>query len=180
MLPAERYRALDPAEVGACAWCGARPRGSNEQNPALQFVAVDITGDDEVVPAGLTMTVDNQPARRVTVAKDGFGRGTFAVTQEHVTVCAECVQRVAELVGFGDTLPLQAEAEQLRAELAATRERLQEALDRAEEADEALKATAAISRLLDASKPPTKPAAKKPPTKPAAEAKPPAEAKAAA
>src|SRR3954454_22879207 len=104
MLPADRYRLLDPCEVGACAWCGARPRGANDQNPGLAFVAVDITGDEEVVPAGLILTVDDRPARRVYAAKDGYGRGTVAVTQEHISVCAECVQRVAELVGYGDTV----------------------------------------------------------------------------
>ena len=129
-------------------------------DPDQAFVAVDVSGDEEVVPAGLVMTVDDRPARRVFTAKDGYGRGTVTHIEEHVTVCSECIQRAAELTGYGDTLPLQAELESARAEHGATRERLQEALDRAEQADEALRSTAAFSRLLGASETSKKPARK--------------------
>ena len=72
------------------------------------------------------------------------------------------------LIGYGELLPVQAEAEQLRAELGATRERLEEALQRAEQADEALKATAAFQRLLGApSRPGSPPARRRPKCPPA-------------
>jgi len=74
-------------------------------------------------------------------------------------MCSDCICRAAQLVGFKDVLPVRAEAEQAQAELAATRERLEEALQRAEQADEALKATAAFERLLGSTEP-KKPALK--------------------
>ena len=156
MLPADRYRALSPGEVGACSWCGARPRGSTDLDPGLAFVGIDVTGDEEVVPAGLIMSVDNQPARRIYSAKDGYGRGVGTVVQEHETECADCIKRVAQLIGYGDTIA-RAQLEERDGELTATRGRLQEALERAEQADEALKATAAFQRLLHGSEAPRKP-----------------------
>ena len=113
MLPADRYRALSPGEVGACSWCGARPRGSTGLDPGLAFGAIDVTCDEEVVPPGLVMTIDDQPARRINVAKDGYGRGVGTVVEEHVTVCADCIERVAALGGYGDTLKATAAFERL-------------------------------------------------------------------
>src|SRR4051794_33308992 len=111
------------------------------------FLAVDVTAEEEVVPAGLVMTIEDRPARRIYTAKDGYGRGTSAIVQEHVSVCSECLQRLGELIGLGDTLPIRAEAEDARAELTATRQRLQEALTRAEEAEEAVRSMAVFERL---------------------------------
>jgi uncharacterized membrane protein len=57
-------------------------------------------------------------------------------------------RQAAELVGYGDTLPLHAELEEARSALATTRDRLDEERRRAAEAEEAVRNLAVVERLL--------------------------------
>src|SRR3954465_13388921 len=141
MLPAERYNLVPPAEVSSCLFCGQRAEGydvTREAGPSVQFVSFGSTGGgDDEIPGGLIETMADGPARRTHQARDGLGGGAATVVIEKPMACSLCIRRAAELIGFGDLLPLQAQLEGLEAETATLRERL-EALTRAEEAENRL------------------------------------------
>jgi hypothetical protein len=164
MLPAGRIQAVPFSDVSECAFCGQRPQGFNpelEEGPGVSFVSFDVSGGgDDEIPAGLIETMSDRPGRRAYTAKDSFGRGATTVVVEKPMACSDCIRQAAELVGLGDTLPLHAALEDADAELAATRERLDAALRRAEQAEETLRQTAVFERLMGAAEPPKRSAKK--------------------
>lgn len=163
-LPADRIQPVPFAEVGECVFCGERPGGYNpqlEDGPSVQIVSFDSSGGgDDEIPAGLIETIADGPARRTYRSKDSFGRGASTVVVEKAQVCSLCLKQGAALVGYGDLLPVTAELEDRDAELTTTRERLQEALRRAEEAEEAVRSMKVFERLFSAPEAPRKPAKK--------------------
>jgi hypothetical protein len=151
-LPAANINLVPPPQISACVFCGARALGAERP-----FVAFDGgVDDDEMVPAGLVETVDDQPGVRAYRSRDAFGRGSSTIAVVKPMACGDCITTAAGLIGLEDVTPLRAEADDQRAELQRVQAELAQATAERDEAQEALKATAAFQTLLGAASPPSK------------------------
>jgi hypothetical protein len=155
--------------VRPCALCGRGfpgvdpiERAAKGQHGQFVAVAVSSAGGDDI--AGPIETIDSDDVTRAYTRRDGISGTTQTIVVDHPQVCWECIERMGELIGIADTLPLRAENEELRAEL----DRVQEAHDatraRAEQAEEvardALTRVAVLERLHDDTAQVTKPKAR--------------------
>lgn len=110
--------------------------------------------DSEPVPAGLIETVDKQAGQHIYRARDAFGRGSTTVSLELPQVCSTCIEQAGDLIGLGDLTPLQAENDELRAELARVQAERDQAIAEREDADAAVRALRAFDRIrADKSRP---------------------------
>jgi hypothetical protein len=154
-LPAANINLVPPPQISACVFCGARALGAERP-----FVAFDGgVDDDEMVPARLVETVDDQPGVRAYRSRDAFGRGSSTIAVVKPMACGDCITTAAGLIGLEDVTPLRAEADELRAEFQRVQADLAQATAEKTEAEDALRATAAMQRLLSAP-PPSKAKAK--------------------
>ena len=151
-LEHHRVNLVPPPEIARCAFCGT------DYREGLSFVSYDNNVDSEPVPAGLIETVDKRPGRHVYTARDAFGRGATTVALELPQVCGECLTQGAALLGLEDITPLQAGADELRAELARVTAERDQAVSEREDADQAVRALRAFERI--GGEPPKKPRTK--------------------
>jgi hypothetical protein len=148
-LPAANINLVPPPQISACVFCGARALGAERP-----FVAFDGgVDDDEMVPARLVETVDDQPGVRAYRSRDAFGRGSSTIAVVKPMACGDCITTAAGLIGLEDVTPLRAEADELRAEFQRVQADLAQATAEKTEAEDALREP--IPRLLlEATAPP--------------------------
>jgi hypothetical protein len=130
MLPPSAFTLVEGPEITFCTFCAQRFPG---RDPAVQqpdhahglFVSIDPgsrAGEGEQV-AGTVEKIDEQATKRAYTLRDGLSGGLTTLAVERPQVCWECIERMGELIGWSDTLPVRSELEETRAELNRERER---------------------------------------------------------
>ncbi len=136
MLEATRIRKVPPSETTLCAHCGARWEGIDPitGEPVREFVAFDsgAGGGSDEVP--LIDTMSDQEGVRLYQTRTVHG-DSQTVTVGKQQVCSDCLKAGAAEVGYGDTLALRAELEEVQSRLADVQERLVESERQREEAE---------------------------------------------
>lgn len=145
MLEAGRINLVPPPELGlsGCDFCGEMYQEGRE------FVGFDNrSAETSDVPPGSIHTLEDRAGEVAYRTRNHSGPGTATITVRKPIVCSDCLKAGAELVGYGDRVPLLADIDQLNARIADLQKQLEQSEQQRQDADAAVLSLRALDRFL--------------------------------